>query len=99
MKHKRYLLFAWDCYYPRGGLDDVKATFDTLQEALDFAMHDRYCLTCYALELYDREAGDVIECKELIAMRKRLQQQERIQQLSSWTKNYCEKILEISNKD
>lgn len=29
---KRYAVVAWDTYYPRGGLDNIRATFDTPEE-------------------------------------------------------------------
>lgn len=31
---KRYALFSGDYYYPNGGWDDFKGTFDTINEAL-----------------------------------------------------------------
>lgn len=30
---KRYLLFAGDTYYPRGGFRDLRGDYDTLEEA------------------------------------------------------------------
>ena len=33
---KRFLVFFWDCYYPRGGMNDFHADFDTYPEALEF---------------------------------------------------------------
>jgi len=33
---KRYWLFAGDCYYPQGGMDDFKGDFDTISEAKNF---------------------------------------------------------------
>lgn len=30
---KRFLLFAFDTYYPNGGWDDFKGSFDTVEEA------------------------------------------------------------------
>ncbi len=33
---KRYIVFAYDRYYPAGGLNDVKGTFDTYAEAAQF---------------------------------------------------------------
>lgn len=33
---KRFLVFFWDTYYPRGGMNDFRADFDTYGEALDF---------------------------------------------------------------
>jgi hypothetical protein len=32
-KMKRYALFAYDTYYPRGGWNDSKGVFDTLDHA------------------------------------------------------------------
>lgn len=34
---KRYLLFAGDQYYPRGGMYDLRGDFDTLEEAVEVA--------------------------------------------------------------
>lgn len=36
---KRYLLFAGDQYYPVGGWDDFKGSFDTPDEAVDAIRH------------------------------------------------------------
>jgi hypothetical protein len=33
---RRYYLFTCSEYYPVGGLDDVEATFDTIEEALNY---------------------------------------------------------------
>jgi len=33
---KRFLVFAGDCYYPEGGMNDFQEDFDTLEEARDF---------------------------------------------------------------
>jgi len=32
---KRYLLFAFDNYYPSGGWSDFRGDFETLEEALE----------------------------------------------------------------
>ena len=37
---KRYLLFRGDIYYPAGGWDDFKGSFDTLVEAAEEATKD-----------------------------------------------------------
>lgn len=34
---KQYLVFAYDAYYPAGGWDDFKGSFDNEQDALVFA--------------------------------------------------------------
>lgn len=31
---KRFLLFYGDVYYPNGGMDDFKGSYDTLEEAM-----------------------------------------------------------------
>jgi hypothetical protein len=33
---KRFLVFAGDCYYPFGGMNDFEEDFDTLEEARSF---------------------------------------------------------------
>jgi hypothetical protein len=33
---KRFIFFAYDSYYPSGGCDDIKADFDTLEEAMAY---------------------------------------------------------------
>lgn len=39
MTLKRYLLFAGSQYYPSGGWDDLKGSFDTLEEAVAAGDH------------------------------------------------------------
>ena len=36
---KRYLVFAFDNYYPSGGWGDFASSFDTLEEAKGFAIY------------------------------------------------------------
>lgn len=36
---KPYLVFGGDFYYPRGGWDDLKGEFDSLEEAITQALH------------------------------------------------------------
>jgi len=52
---KRYLLFAYDTYYPGGGLSDLKASFDTIDEAVEKARRNYYNRDFYSL--YDRIDG------------------------------------------
>jgi hypothetical protein len=35
---ERYLLFAYDDYYPNGGWNDFQGSFDSVQDALDSAL-------------------------------------------------------------
>jgi len=37
---KRFLLFAGDNYYPRGGWDDFRGSYDSLEEALAAPRHN-----------------------------------------------------------
>lgn len=32
-KHKRYILFGYDKYYPGGGMEDIIGSFDTVDDA------------------------------------------------------------------
>jgi hypothetical protein len=51
---KRFLIFAYDMYYPVGGRNDEQASFDTLEEALleaEKLHHDSYDI----LDLENRE--------------------------------------------
>lgn len=35
-KIKRYVIFAYDDFYPCGGFEDFKSSFDTIEEAMIF---------------------------------------------------------------
>lgn len=50
MKYK-YALFAYDGYYPSGGMNDMKLLFNEKQEVLDKVKHIRYDF----YELFDLE--------------------------------------------
>ncbi len=39
---KRYILFGYDGYYPRGGWNDFIASFDTVAEAFDAIRRDYF---------------------------------------------------------
>ena len=56
-KHKRYLLFAYDTYYPSGGLCDLVNSYDTVQEAVSEANKHA---SDYK-EIYDRIEGIEID--------------------------------------
>jgi len=57
--YKRFMLFGFSQYYPRGGLGDVVEEFDTQEEA------DTYKCSHYdTYELFDREIGNVIWSKD-----------------------------------
>lgn len=50
---KRYLVFEIYEYYPLGGMSDLHSSFNTLNEAIDFAK----TLTAYDYQIYDRIEG------------------------------------------
>lgn len=41
-QHKRFVVFLFDYYYPCGGLNDARGSFDTLEEARAFAKQSSY---------------------------------------------------------
>jgi len=41
-QYKRYMVFIWDQYYPSGGLNQVHASFDDLNEAIEYAAKTEY---------------------------------------------------------
>jgi hypothetical protein len=52
---KRYMLFSGNQYYPAGGMDDFRGSFDTIDEAKSYIKYD---LVNDWYQLYD-----IIECK------------------------------------
>lgn len=58
-KIKRFVVFAFDTYYPAGGVNDMRGTFKTLEKAQDF------CRTSLSewdyVEILDLKTGDVID--------------------------------------
>ena len=62
-EYKRIMIFAWDDYEGRGGLNDVVATFDMAAQAACYLaneltknveeIHDYYCV-------FNRETGEEI---------------------------------------
>lgn len=57
MADKRFLAFAWDTYYPIGGILDKQESFDTIQDAIKFLKNNGK----ENKDLYDREKGDSID--------------------------------------
>lgn len=41
-KYKKYILFQCDTYYPNGGLSDITGSFDTMEEAVEYAEKNPY---------------------------------------------------------
>lgn len=51
--YKRFMLFAYDNYYPSGGQTDVLGSFDTLEEARNRTYAKEY----QYFEIFDRIEG------------------------------------------
>jgi hypothetical protein len=51
---KRYLLFAYDIYYPSGGQDDVIGDYDSLDEAKEAIKKNSHRDHYEILDLQDR---------------------------------------------
>lgn len=60
MNRKRYWLFAWDTFYPSGGLSQVKFKFDSIDEFKeqfnDFCQYQG-CIIEHYVELLDLDTG------------------------------------------
>ena len=52
---KRYLVFAYDNYYPSGGWNDFRRAFDSLDEARAYAqaLYDEYPKDCDNVQVID----------------------------------------------
>lgn len=53
---KKYIVFAYGRYFPLGGLSDIADSFDTLQEAIDFARESRADFT----DIVDRDTWQIL---------------------------------------
>jgi len=54
---KRYLVFAYDNYYPAGGWGDFMGSFDTIEEAIT-KLEKHYYDNC---DVIDTTTGDYVE--------------------------------------
>ena len=53
---KRYILFQFDTYYPRGGIEDIEGSFDTIAEAKQFVNDNTHYCFSYAV---DRDTWEI----------------------------------------
>jgi hypothetical protein len=56
---KKYYVFGYNQYYPSGGLEDTRQTFDNLEEAIVFAESN----TDEDVVIFDREKGEFVKIK------------------------------------
>jgi len=57
---KKYLVFLFDCYYPKGGMNDLIGQFDDEQAAIDFAKMMRGDDTLKACHVVNTENNEAI---------------------------------------
>lgn len=56
MKYKKFILFAYEAYYPAGGLSDIEGSYDTLEEAIVSARATNRDF----LEIVDRDTWEIV---------------------------------------
>lgn len=57
MKIKRFVVFAYDTYYPGGGWSDFISSHDTMEEALGVAKQERK--SADIVRVLDLETGEI----------------------------------------
>lgn len=64
---KKYLLFAWDRYYPTGGMNDLDSHHDSLRdvEVRVQSIRDRDLYTLGSYQIVDRDTLQVLEYMSL----------------------------------
>lgn len=71
---KKFIIFAYNDYYPNGGLDDMKDSFDTLKEAIAEAKKEYKSMDF--IEIVDKDTWKIVidlsytECWEDITVEK-----------------------------
>jgi hypothetical protein len=57
---KRFLVFTYDHYYPGGGMNDFRGSFDTLEEAKEYIVRDNHLKDGWG-NIFDCETRQIIE--------------------------------------
>ena len=55
---KRFILFGFDEYYPKGGMTDFVNSFDTFDDAFDFVKLDLFLYDMF--QIYDLEYEKIL---------------------------------------
>jgi len=55
----KFLLFAYDDYYPAGGISDLKGAFENKSDLIYFAEYN--CSNCLHLDIYNCETDEAIK--------------------------------------
>ena len=58
--HKRYLVFEYDKYYPRGGFGDLFGSYETIEEAEKAIEDHKEKGGSDFYEIYDRLTGTIV---------------------------------------
>ncbi|MBL4886749.1 MAG: hypothetical protein JKY95_19760 [Planctomycetaceae bacterium] len=53
---KQFIVFGFDYYYPKGGLDDICGDFDTIEEAKQCADNKEVCHCGASVYVIDRDS-------------------------------------------
>lgn len=63
---KRYFVFAYHQYYPNGGLDDLKASGETLEDVQETykSCKERHYDYCYIYHLNDDGNFEIVDSEE-----------------------------------
>ena len=60
---KKYVIFAYDCYYPCGGLNDIITSVDTRSEALTWLKENYRAEGVYGYDfkvVVDRDTWEIV---------------------------------------
>lgn len=59
---KKYLLVCWKNYYPSGGLGNIKHSFDTVRECIEYEKENKHELCDWYdhIRIYDRDTSNVV---------------------------------------
>lgn len=57
---KRYFVFTFGEYYPSGGLNDIEATFDNLNEAKKSCTDGSIFISSDYCYIWDKQTGEIV---------------------------------------
>jgi hypothetical protein len=57
---KQFFIFSFADYYPSGGLNDVRGTYDTLEEAKQACTDDSIFISDSACFVWDKLSGKIV---------------------------------------
>jgi hypothetical protein len=57
---KQFYVISYSDYYPQGGLNDVKGSFDTLQQAKEACTNHSIKISDYNCIIWDRLSAEIV---------------------------------------